>query len=146
MKLKHIKILFLALISFIPRVINAGPISNLTPLPVNQSNEYKDAIENINISIERLENNIATLTGENEKQVHNQNNIKKEITNILSDFKLQLNELYKKQNELDETIKLHKLEIENLKNITSMLMDKNKLNEKNLKIKELLRHQLQIVY
>ena len=90
-----------------------------------------EALENINTSLERIENAITFLTSQNEKTAYNQKQTKSETTTIFKDIKLQIDEIKEEQAKIIHEINIHKIEIENIKNIIFMIKDTNKNNENN---------------
>ena len=89
-----------------------------------------EALENINLSLERIENAITSLTSQNEENVYNQKNAKAETEIILKDIKLQIREVKDEQEKFSKDLYANKIEIENLKNIVAMLQEKLALIEK----------------
>ncbi len=83
-----------------------------------------EALENINLSLERIENAITSLTSQNEENAYNQKNAKAETEIILKDMKLQIKEVRDEQEKLAKDVYAQKIEIENLKNIVAMLQEK----------------------
>ena len=90
-----------------------------------------EALENINTSLERIENAITFLTSQNEKTAYNQKQTKSETTTIFKDIKLQIDEIKEEQAKIIHEINIHKIEIENIKNIIFMIKDTNKNNKNN---------------
>lgn len=84
-----------------------------------------EALENINTSLERLETAITTLTSQNEENSYNQKQTKSETIMVLKDLQIQINDVKEEQSKLSKELNLQKIEIENLKNITSMLNAKS---------------------
>ncbi len=100
-----------------------------------------EALENINLSLERIENAITSLTSQNEENVYNQKNAKAETEIVLKDIKLQIREVKDEQEKFSKDLYANKIEIENLKNIVAMLQEKlsvfeKKLDEKNNMVDE----------
>ena len=89
-----------------------------------------EALENINLSLERIENAITSLTSQNEQNVYNQKNAKAETEVVLKDLKLQIKEVKDEQEKFAKDLYSHKVEIENLKNIVAMLQERLVVLEK----------------
>ena len=96
-----------------------------------------EALENINSSLERIENAITSLTSQNEQNAYNQKNAKAETEIILKDIKLQIKEIRDEQEKISKDVYAQKIEVENLKNIVAMLQEKLiTLEKKQEKIEE----------
>lgn len=89
-----------------------------------------EALENINVSLERIENAITTLTSQSEETAYNQKNSKAEADSILKDIKLQISELRVEQEKLSKELYAQKIETQNLNNIVAMLREKLDESEK----------------
>ena len=115
---ENIKIFSLLLfLTMFSNSLFARKIQNITGSVYNNSSPISiEAIDNINSSIERLENNISGLTEQNEQLAHDYTKLKKETVIILKDLKLQINDLSEKFNKLVDINNIHKMEIENIKN------------------------------
>ena len=83
-----------------------------------------EALENINLSLDRIENAITSLTSQNEQNVYNQKNAKAEMDVVLKDLKLQIKEVKDEQEKISKDVYAQKVEVENLKNIVAMLQEK----------------------
>ena len=83
-----------------------------------------EALENINLSLDRIENAITSLTSQNEQNAYNQKNTKAEMDVVLKDLKLQIKELKDEQEKISKDVYSQKIEVENLKNIVAMLQEK----------------------
>ncbi len=83
-----------------------------------------DALESINLSLDRIENAITSLTSQNEQNAYNQKNTKAEMDVVLKDLKLQIKEVKDEQEKISKDVYSQKIEIENLKNIVAMLQEK----------------------
>ncbi len=94
-----------------------------------------EALENINLSLERIESAITSLTSQNEENVYNQKNAKAETEMVLKDIKLQIREVKDEQEKFSKDLYAKNIEIENLKNIVAMLQDKLAVFEKDLEEK-----------
>lgn len=108
-------------------IILACILSIITSTTFAKSNNSHniEALENINTSLERIENAITSLTSQSEENAYNQKQTKSETITIFKDIKLQINEIKEEQAKLAQEINIHKIEIENLKNIIFMLKDIN---------------------
>ena len=83
-----------------------------------------EALENINLSLERIENAITSLTSQSEENAYNQKQAKAEQGVVLKDIKLQIQEVKDEQEKFSKDVYASKIEIENLKNIVAMLQEK----------------------
>ncbi len=99
-------------------------IFSISTFARNNTSQNIEALENINTSLERIENAITTLTSQNEENTYQQKQTKAESIVLFKDIKLQIQEIKDEQNKLSKELNIQKIEIENLKNIISMLKDK----------------------